>query len=161
MKNAIKFCLLYAVIWFTLLRCCAFKSEPVQVDNYAMKYVNEFVEDLIEHGIDYKIIKDKIDDVVFYPLASDYYGLYVPSKRQIVLNGFYYRDSTLMRKIVYHELGHLYGLSHDIRGLMATGQTVREVHNLYDPKYGGTQKQWDIHKAYHFHRIRLHLEKSK
>lgn len=165
MKKIFKSYIFCAIICLVLLLCFyPQKSTPLKVDYHAIKYTNEFTKDLLENNIPIRTIKDSIDDIVFYPLESDTYGIYSPPNRQLVLNSFYYRDTILIRKVIYHELGHIYGLRHDTQGIMDTGQQVIELHRLYDPLYGGSNKQWDIHKAYLFHRIRKHLknlDKSK
>lgn len=165
MKNKLKFLALSVIFSLILLKCCSLKSRlPVKVDHYAVKYTSQFVEGLIENDINTKTLKDSIDSIVFYPLQYKIYGLYVPKNRQIVINSFYYQDTIIIRKVIYHELGHLYGLSHDTHGIMSTRLSELTIHKLYNPMYGGSRKQWDIHKAYFFSEIRkylLNLDKSK
>ena len=164
MKKFLQFSILFILISTLFLRCCATKTQPVQVDFFAYKYVYEFKAEAELEGIDPEIINDSIQDIVFYPLDKNYYGLYSKINKQIVLNSLYAYDTIVLKKTIYHELGHLYGLKHDTGGIMGTSITEEQIHKLYCPTDGGSDKIWEVHKAYLFYKIRKHLrdlDKSK
>lgn len=161
MKKLLEIFLLGILTTTLFLQCCSTKRLPVSIDYHAYEYVTKFKEEAEKNGIDGGIINDSIDDVVFYPLDKSFYGLYSPGNRQIVLNYLYHKDSILMKKIIYHELGHLYGLDHDRGGIMKTHQEPLDVHRLYCPLEGGSNLNWEMHKAYLFFKIKQNLEKSK
>ena len=159
LKNILRQSIFILLTMTLLIRCCTSKPKPVSVDYYAYKYVKHFQKEAIEEGIDISTIKDSIDDIVFYPLKDMLYGVYVPSNRQIVINSRVDKDTIILKKVIYHELGHLYGLKHDVGGIMQTNMSDELLHRLYCPlenKYG--KENWVMHKAYLFFKIRQHLK---
>jgi len=138
-----------------MLRCCSSRVTPVEVHPYVYKYVEEFKKDAKFFGVSPTIINDSIDSVVLYPLHPSLLGLYSPINRQIVINSAYSKDPIIMRKVIYHELGHLYGLPHDTGGIMGTGTQLEHIRSMYS-----NPQNWDLHNAYLFFRIKKNLDKS-
>lgn len=146
-------------ILLTLIKCSSLRTQKIEVDYEAFDYVEQFQSEAKLAGIDPSIINDSVDMVVFYPLHPSIYGLYANRNRQIILNSSIAEDTVLLKKVIYHELGHLYGLEHDKGGIMRTDMATSSIHDLYcttENAYGNFN--WDMHKAFLFYKIRRHLE---
>ena len=137
------------------------KATPVFVDYQAQKYVLEFYKEAESRGIRTEVIKENIDDIIFYPLEQGYYGFYSPQNRQVVINVVYANDSIILKKVLYHELGHVFGKFHTFSGIMQTGLYPKTILSRYSPAHGGTNEQWEKDKEDLWGSILLDLDKSK
>lgn len=144
MRNIIKNALIMVVIVACFMRCCAKKeiNNPIDAHPYSFQHVKKFLNTADTYGIDTKEVGRKIDQVLEYPLNQNLLGIYIPSDRHIVINSSITRDSITLKKTLYHELGHLYGLKHDSIGIMSTYLTPQEIHKMYCPLEGGSDEVW-------------------
>lgn len=119
----------------------------IKVDEPLVPYFEEFVNLVELNCIKSRYLARKIDDIVLYPLQDGLYGLYSPENRQIVINSKYLYSTIILRKVMFHELGHVYGLTHSESGIMQTFMTPTDIYlsymngSEYDPCI------WELHKA--------------
>ena len=153
MKKSI---LLLSVVFFI---GCSAQKRKILIDPPLLETVNEFINEAEMYGIDTKVLSKTIDYIVIMPLHPNLYGVFVPRTRQVMINGFVLDDEYILKKVVYHELGHVLGLDHDRNGIMATGLGPKQIHNKYCPDDNESGfENWEIHKIVLFRKI---LEKQK
>jgi hypothetical protein len=119
----------------------------IKVDEPLRPYYASFVNYIELNGIKSDYLARKIDDIVLYPLEEGLYGLYSPENRQIVINSKYLYSATILRKVMFHELGHVYGLNHSESGIMQTYQTPLDIYVSYFTGGEYDPSIWESHKA--------------
>jgi len=146
------------IIVLLAVSCLMFKSRKVderfEVDHLLWETVNQFVEDAENMGVDTDVLKDSLDYVVVMPLSEFLYGVYTPKNKQVSINMFVLKDSIILKKVLYHELGHVLGLEHDKSGIMATRLSPSSIHNKYCPDHNlFGELNWELHKVIFFNKI--------
>lgn len=139
-----------------LLIGCKVQEKPqVQVDPILWVTVQEFISDARNNGVDPSVLNDSLSYITILPLNDNLYGIYTPKNRQVSVNVFVPLDKYILRKVIYHELGHVLGLEHDVHGLMATGLMPLQIHNKYCPSHNPVgEENWELHKIIFFRKIR-------
>ena len=156
-----KFILILSV---ALLFGCKVQEKPkVQVDTVLMKTVTEFINDAEANEVNLNAVRDSLNYITVLPIDKNLYGLYSPKTRQVIINVFVPLDETIMRKVIYHELGHVFGLEHDKAGIMSTNLSPSQIHMKYCPYDNPVgQENWELHKIILFRKIKeLQSEKKK
>jgi len=124
-----------------------YNASPIKVDKLLVPYYISFVNYIEDNGIKSEYLVRKLDDIVLYPLEDGLYGLYSPENRQIVINSKYLYSATILRKVMFHELGHVYGLNHSESGIMQTYQTPLDIYASYFTGEEYDPSIWELHKA--------------
>lgn len=105
-------------------------------------YYQQFVEDALEYDVNISGLEGKLTRIGYLPLPDDYYGLYNPFTKEIVINIIYYEDAIILKRTLYHELGHVLGLNHASSGIMQTYIPKEVIYLKYNPlMYGNVN--WD------------------
>ena len=120
-------------------------AKYLSVEEPLKMFYSEFVSEAYKSGVDPRFLEKYVDDIVVYPLETNLYGLYSPKNRQIVLNSYYINSKAVIRKTLFHEIGHVYGLDHGEDGIMQTYMTPMQIYSsyTYEGEYDATI--WDCH----------------
>lgn len=152
--------LLFILVALAMMGCRA-KKAPVKVDPLLYEAVQEFVYEGEKQGIDTNVMVDSLSYIVVLPLDDNLYGIYTTSNRQISINVDFIRDPYIVRKVIFHELGHVFGLPHAEVGIMSTNENPDVVHNRYCPQDNPAgDANWELHKIM-FYREILKVQKNK
>lgn len=126
---------------------CKAKKPAIQIDPELYGAVQEFVIDGKKHGIDVEVMRDSLSYIVVLPLNQYLYGVYTPKNRQITINNIFIQDPYILKKVIFHELGHVFGLQHEKVGIMSTNENPDVVHTRYCPQDNTKgQANWELHK---------------
>ncbi len=113
------------------------RDKPMKVAPELRKYVRMFRRDARIAGYDPGTLLKNIKRIEIRMLTPDLYGFYDPVKKIIVINRFYVNKYNLIKKVMYHEIGHSIGLKHcHIRCWHIMG--TRFPHQIFD------KKQWKL-----------------
>jgi hypothetical protein len=153
--------LIFILLTIITVSCCKTIEKPlIEIDLPLWGVVNEFVADAEEAGVNATILRDSLSYIVLMPLDANLYGVYTPKNRQVSINYWAIKDKYILRKVIYHELGHVLGLKHDVIGIMATNQSPAKIHNKYCPDDNPVGLvNWELHKTVLFRKI-LEIQKQ-
>ena len=138
-----------AIILLAIALLVSNREEPTEV-HYALRpTVDQFISDAVTYGIDVTTIKDSLDFIVPFPIDNNMYGVYTPFNRQVSINVRNCNNPIILKAVMYHELGHVFGLGHDSGGIMESG-----LHPLHLTIRYSDPLTWELHKKVLFTEIK-------
>ena len=137
------------IILLAILLFMAHRQTPTKVHPILTNDVEQFIEDAESYGIDTSVIKDSLDHIIPFPISEYMYGVYTPFTRQISINMRNCSNPTILKAVVYHELGHVFGIAHDSGGIMESG-----LHPLHLTIRYSDPLTWELHKKVLFIEIK-------
>lgn len=145
-----------------LLLSCKAQERQVEIDPVLWGEVQNFIEDSKEYEIDLNPIRDSLEYITVLPLDENLYGLYTPKNKQISINFPSTLDEYILRKVVYHELGHVFGVEHESGGIMSTNLSPMQIHLKYCPLDNVMgEANWELEKMMLFREIKEIQYKAK
>ncbi len=126
---------------------CTNNDLPIAVEHTLTEFYEEFVDYAECNDVKLSLLLEGVNSIVTYPLEDELYGLYSPANRQIVINEYYLYSDIIVRKTLFHEIGHVFGLDHAESGVMATYQTPVDIYVSYFTGEKYDPSIWELHKA--------------
>lgn len=123
------------------------EERSVAVENTLMESYQEFIDYAEQNNVDLSLLFGEVSSIVTYPLEEGLYGLYSPDNNQIVINEYYLYSDIIIRKTLFHEIGHVFGLDHAESGVMITYQDPVDIYASYFSGEEYDPSIWESHKA--------------
>jgi len=133
----------------------AHRQPPTNIHPVLANDVEQFIEDAESYGIDTSVIKDSLDYITPFPISDYLYGVYTPFNRQISIHMGNCSNPIILKAVVYHELGHVFGIDHDSGGIMESG-----LHPLFITVRYSNPLTWKLHKKALFTEIKRVQDKK-
>lgn len=118
--------------------------------------VEQFIEDAESYGIDTSVIRDSLDHITPFPISDYMYGVYTPFNRQISIHMRNCSNPIILKAVVYHELGHVFGIDHGSGGIMESG-----LHPLFLTVRYSDPTVWRLHRDSLFREIKRIQDEKK
>lgn len=128
---------------------------PTNVHPILETDVEEFIASAESYGIDTSVIRDSLDHITPFPISEYMYGVYTPFNRQISINMRNCNNPIILRAVMYHELGHVFGIDHSSGGIMESGLSPLQITLRF-----GSPTNWVLYKSALFAEIKKLQDKK-
>lgn len=144
------------IILLAISLIMAHQPTPTNVHPFLEADVKEFIEDAESYGIDTSVIRDSLDHITPFPISDYMYGVYTPFNRQISINMRNCNNPIILKAVMYHELGHVFGIEHSSGGIMESGLSPLQI-----TVRCGNPTAWALYKSALFREIKKTQYKRK